>query len=132
MSLGARPAIFSIKINGFDAMKERPAQETLESLRLTLLKVEQGAEPGQDAEAFAELKRILLQRIAELEAIQALEAAAAQSPGESKPESLLPPATVAEIPSEALSVVPAGPLKPDEPNDVALEAGPSAPPAEPD
>ena len=50
------------------AIKGRPTHETLESLRLTLLKIEQNAEPEQDAEALAELKRILLQRIAQLEA----------------------------------------------------------------
>lgn len=61
------------------AVKGRPAHETLESLRLTLLKIEQSAEPEQDAEALAELKRILLHRIAELEAIQALEIQALES-----------------------------------------------------
>ncbi len=66
----------------------------MESLRLTLLKVEQSAEPEQDAEALAELKRILVQRIAELEAIQAIESAAAQTADEPKPADLVPPASV--------------------------------------
>jgi hypothetical protein len=61
------------------AIKARPAHETLESLRLTLLKIEQSAEPEQDAEALTELKRILLQRIAELEAIEAIESGAAET-----------------------------------------------------
>jgi hypothetical protein len=61
------------------ALKGRPTHETLESLRLTLLKIEQSAEPDQDAEALADLKRILLQRIAELEAIEAIESGAAET-----------------------------------------------------
>jgi len=84
-------------------MKARPAHETLESLRLTLLKVEQTAEPDQDREALADLKRILLQRIAELEAVQAIESAAAlqSAPGqtEDKPSSadlVLPPSVTVD------------------------------------
>jgi hypothetical protein len=92
-------------------MKVRPAHETLESLRLTLLKVEQTAEPDQDIEALADLKRILLQRIAELEAVHAIEvqaievralesAAALQSaPGQTEdkpnPADLVPPSVTA-------------------------------------
>jgi hypothetical protein len=82
------------------AIKGRPAHETLESLRLTLLKVEQTAEPDQDREALADLKRILLQRIAELEAMQALESAAAlesasgQTEDKPNPADLVPPASV--------------------------------------
>jgi hypothetical protein len=81
------------------AIKGRPAHETLESLRLTLLKIEQDAEPEQDAEALAELKRILLQRIAELEAIQvleiqAVESADAQTSEKTNPAELVPPASI--------------------------------------
>jgi hypothetical protein len=81
------------------AIKGRPAHETLESLRLTLLKIEQSAEPEQDAEALAELKRILLQRIAELEAIQALEIQPvesdnAQTSEKTNPADLVPPESV--------------------------------------
>jgi hypothetical protein len=68
------------------AIKGRPTHETLESLRLTLLKIEQNAEPEQDAEALAELKRILLQRIAQLEAVEAIESAAAQTTDEVEDE----------------------------------------------
>ena len=113
-------------------MKERPAQETLESLRLTLLKVEQGAEPEQDAEALAELKRILLQRIAELEAVQALESAAAQtldgpSSDQSNPEALLPPPAATSIQADSAAAIPAADSK-----DVASDAGPSTTPSKPD
>jgi hypothetical protein len=97
------------------AIKGRPAHETLESLRLTLLKVEQTAEPDQDREALADLKRILLQRIAELEAVQALESAAALESGSGQtedkpnPAELVPPASVTE----------------DSSNDTAADVGPS-------
>jgi hypothetical protein len=73
------------------AIKGRPAQETLDSLRLTLLKVEQSVEPDKDTEAMAELKRILLHRIAELEAIQALESAGAQTADKPDPADLVAP-----------------------------------------
>jgi hypothetical protein len=102
------------------AIKGRPAHETLESLRLTLLKVEQGAEPDHDAEALAELKRILLQRIAELEAIQALESAGAQpvaeTAGEPNPADLVPPASMTV----------------DDSKDTVTDAGHSTPSAEPE
>ena len=75
------------------AIKGRPAQETLDSLRLTLLKVEQSAEPDKDTEAMAELKRILLHRIAELEAIEALESAGAQTADKPHPADLVTPAS---------------------------------------
>jgi len=102
-------------------MKVRPAHETLESLRVALLKVEQTAEPDHDREALADLKRILLQRIAELEAVQALEVQAlesASSPTEDKPSpaDLVPPASV----------------RVDDSSDIAVDAVPSTPPAEPD
>jgi hypothetical protein len=83
----------------------------LESLRLTLLKVEQSADPEQDAEALAELKRILLQRIADLETIQALESAAGQTADEPSPADLVPPVTV------------------DDSKDLIVDADPATPPA---
>jgi hypothetical protein len=103
------------------AIKGRPAHETLESLRLTLLKIEQTAEPDQDREALADLKRILLQRIAELEAVQALESSAAlesasgQTEDKPNPAELVPPASVTE----------------DDSNDTAADADPSPMTAEP-
>jgi hypothetical protein len=52
-------------------MTPRSSKETLESLRVTLQKLEQTDSPsnGQD---IAELKQILLNRIAELEALSAM------------------------------------------------------------
>jgi hypothetical protein len=96
-------------------MKARPAHETLESLRLTLLKVEQSVEPGHDEEALAELKHILLQRIAELEAIQVVESAEAQIAAKPDPATLVPPASMAVEGQE----------------DIASEAGPVIPPVKP-
>jgi len=53
-------------------MVRQPICEKVESLRVTLNRLEQNAEPDGDAANLAELKRILLKRIAELEAEQAL------------------------------------------------------------
>jgi hypothetical protein len=74
-------------------MNLRPARETLDSLRVTLQKLEQTTDPASGAQDVAELKQILLNRIAELEALQAMQPpendAAAPSPSD------LPPIAVA-------------------------------------
>jgi hypothetical protein len=44
----------------------RPSKDVLESLRVTLQKLEHGLDPTHDASAMAELKRMVLLRIAEL------------------------------------------------------------------
>jgi hypothetical protein len=49
-------------------MVSRPSLDTLESLRITLQKLERGLDSMQDATAMVELKRSILLRIAELEA----------------------------------------------------------------
>jgi hypothetical protein len=72
----------------------RPPSETVESLRTTLQKLEQENPP--DDESLTELKRILLARIAELELVQALEAAATPSDEAPKPADLVPPPSAAE------------------------------------
>jgi hypothetical protein len=54
-------------------MQPRSACDTLRSLRITLQKLEQNFDPDGDASAMAELKRILLNRIAELELVGTLE-----------------------------------------------------------
>ncbi len=56
-------------------MLSRPALETIEILRRTLEQMER--DPHFDAESMAELRRIVLNRIAELEADRVLEPAAA-------------------------------------------------------
>jgi hypothetical protein len=43
-----------------------PSQETIETLRRTLLQVQAGLHPVRDAEALAELEHIILRRIASL------------------------------------------------------------------
>lgn len=60
-------------------MGPRPTESTIEALRLTIHQIEQTTDPSVDAVSVAELKRILLNRIAELEADQA------PAPSESEP-----------------------------------------------
>jgi hypothetical protein len=48
----------------------RPSPDTVESLRITLHKLELTLDPVQDAGAMAELKRVILLRIAELDAVR--------------------------------------------------------------
>jgi hypothetical protein len=54
-------------------MVSRPSLDTLESLRITLQKLERGLDSMQDATAMVELKRSILLRIAELEASSLLQ-----------------------------------------------------------
>ena len=52
-------------------MTLRSVPDTIESLRATLQRLEQKADTARDSMDFAQLKRILLKRIAELEIEQA-------------------------------------------------------------
>ena len=61
-------------------MAIRPKKDTLESIRLTIQKIEQVADPARDAESIATLKRRVVTRIADLELLDSLK------PGEIKPE----------------------------------------------
>ena len=54
-------------------MTPRPTRETLDSLRITLQKLEGTAHAASSGQDIAELKQILLNRIAELEALNVLE-----------------------------------------------------------
>ena len=54
-------------------MDPRPPTDILRSLRITLQKLEQNHHADEEASAMAELRRILLNRIAELEVLSALE-----------------------------------------------------------
>jgi hypothetical protein len=56
-------------------MPRRPTQKTLRSLYATLQKLEQTDSPAQDEESITELKRVLLNRIADLELSKTLETA---------------------------------------------------------
>jgi hypothetical protein len=73
-------------------MNLRPARETLDSLRVTLQKLEQTTDPASDGHDVAELKQILLNRIAELEALNAMQAPEPAAPAPSPSE--LPPIAV--------------------------------------
>jgi len=61
-------------------MSLRPTSQTLESLRLTLQNLEQSADSTSDPQELAELKGILLRRIADLELLDALSSQSAASP----------------------------------------------------
>jgi hypothetical protein len=63
-------------------MKLRPSPETIHALRLILDELEQNVIPADGKLAMAELKNILLLRIAELEASTAIEEAKTQRPAE--------------------------------------------------
>ena len=54
-------------------MLTRPSFDTLVNLRQTLMQLENQLDPSVDAVSIAELKRIVVQRIAELEAENAME-----------------------------------------------------------
>ena len=77
-------------------MNSRPSRETLESLRVTLHKLEQTTDPASDGQDVAELKQILLNRIAELETLNALQPADAEPAIASAPSDLPQLAAVTE------------------------------------
>ena len=58
-------------------MSHRPTSELIQSLRVTLQKLEENFASLEDQPVMAELKRILLLRIADIEAIDALQEAEA-------------------------------------------------------
>jgi flagellar biosynthesis/type III secretory pathway chaperone len=69
-------------------MTSRSARETLESLRITLQKLEQTCDTSSDRQGLAELKQILLNRIAELETLRALNPVEAEIVQEQAPSDL--------------------------------------------
>jgi hypothetical protein len=73
-------------------MAPRSSKETLESLRVTLQKLEQSTDSPSNGNDVVELKQILLNRIAELEALSAMEPAEVESAP--TPPSDLPPLAV--------------------------------------
>jgi hypothetical protein len=74
-------------------MSARSAQETLDSLRVTLQKLEQTTDPASNGQDVAELKQILLNRIAELETLQALQ----------QPEEVAPAPAATDLPPIAVT-----------------------------
>ena len=77
-------------------MNPRPTRETIESLRITLHKLEQTADREHDEQSMADLKRIVLNRIAELEMSVSLESVEAEIAETPAPADLVPPASIAE------------------------------------
>ena len=71
-------------------MQPRPTSDTLRSLRITLQKLEQNFDGDEDARAMVEVKRILMNRIAELEVVSALESGNPQKVDNSYDPSALP------------------------------------------
>src|SRR3954469_24514678 len=68
-------------------MEPRPASELIQSLRLTLQKIEENFASVEDEPNIAELKRILLLRIADIEATEALRKAEARAiPNDTVPQ----------------------------------------------
>lgn len=77
-------------------MTLRPSRETLDSLRVTLHKLEQTTDSTSDGQDVAELKQILLNRIAELETLNALQPADTEPAPAPAPSELPPLAAVTE------------------------------------
>jgi hypothetical protein len=77
-------------------MTHRPSQDTLESLRITLQKLEQTTFTGKEVKAMAALKSILLNRIADLEVATTLAPAETETAKTPAPADLVPPAPMAE------------------------------------
>lgn len=85
----------------------RPSYRTIDSLRATLQEMELTPDPGQDQAAMEDLKRVLLNRIAELELVKKLEAAEPEEAKPSQPSDLIPPTLAAEASAQPDSRDPA-------------------------
>lgn len=77
-------------------MNPRPTADTLESLRVTLQKLEQTADPAYDSPHLASLKSVLLNRIADLEIAEASGPINAETAMASSRAGLIPLQMVAE------------------------------------
>jgi len=78
-------------------MPRRPTPKTLDSLKVTLQKLEQTDTPAQDPDSMSELKRVLLNRIADLELTKTLVTSDTEPETEDRPE----PADLAPLPTLA-------------------------------
>jgi hypothetical protein len=74
----------------------RPTLKSLESLNLTLQNLEQTQSPGKDDAGITELKRVLLNRIADLELSKTLETEDDKSDKAPEPADLVPPPSITE------------------------------------
>jgi hypothetical protein len=77
-------------------MPQRPTPKSLESLHVTLQKLEQTSDPGQDETSIAVLKRVLVNRIADLELTKTFELAEAEIDKAHEPADLVPPPSITE------------------------------------
>jgi hypothetical protein len=77
-------------------MPRRPTQKTLESLHVTLQKLEQTENSAQDEESISELKRVLLNRIVDLELSKTLETGEPETENKPEPADLIAPQREAE------------------------------------
>ncbi|HUD14652.1 MAG TPA: hypothetical protein VMQ56_13450 [Terracidiphilus sp.] len=77
-------------------MPRRPTAKSLESLHLTLQKLEQTSDPGKDDASISDLKRALLNRIVDLELSKTLETKDDEGDKAPEPADLVPPPSITE------------------------------------
>jgi hypothetical protein len=82
------------------AIHRRPTPESLESLRLTLQKLEQTGDSRNDNASISDLKRSVLNRIADLELTKKLETTVEEIDDPHGPADLILPSLAEEDPSE--------------------------------
>jgi hypothetical protein len=77
-------------------MPRRPTPKSLETLHLTLQKLEQTVDPGKDDASISDLKRALLNRIVDLELSKTLETKDEEIDKAPEPADLVPPPSITE------------------------------------
>jgi hypothetical protein len=77
-------------------MPRRPNPKSLETLHLTLQKLEQTSDPGKDDASIFELKRALLSRIVDLELSKTIETNDDEIEKAPEPSDLVPPPSIGE------------------------------------
>ena len=83
-------------------MNRRPTPKSLESLSVTLQKLEQTVDPGMDDASISQLKRVVLNRIVDLELSKTLETSEDETDQAPEPTdwAQLPTMTTEEAPSQ--------------------------------
>ena len=77
-------------------MRRRPTPKSLELLRVTLHKLEQTSDPASTEASIADLKRVLVNRIADLELAKTLERADVEIDETPEPTDLIRPRSMTE------------------------------------
>jgi hypothetical protein len=77
-------------------MRRRPTPKSLELLRVTLQKLEQTSDPASGDASIADLKRVLVNRIADLELVKTLEPDDVEVDEAPEPAHLIPPGSMTE------------------------------------